>query len=141
MSCNRISEEEKKPGNIVSNDGSETAVDLGAQTKVSGDVRAVGRVNLYDGAVVQGEIKEEQSAQNLPRINLSVYDPREGEQSYVPFTSAMTEIRDGRALHEGGPLTLGDLRLDNGLLFVDGDLTITGKVMGKARAPLCARVR
>jgi len=41
----------------------------------------------------------------------------------------MSEIKDGRA-RATGPLVLGDLKLDSGLLYVDGDLTVTGKVTG-----------
>ena len=124
-----ITEDEKKPGNIVANDNSTDSVDLGTDTEVSGDVRSVGRVNLTGGAVVKGKVKEGQSAQNLPRIELTQYDPQNGQQSFVPYTSGMTEVKRGRARYQGD-LTISDLHLDSGLLYVDGNLTITGKVTG-----------
>ena len=124
-----VSEDEKEPGNIVSNDPSAEAVELGTETKVTGDVRTSGRVSLSGGAVVDGEIREGQEAQNLPLIDLSVYDPADGEQSAPAFTAGMSEIKNGRVRHEGA-LTIGDLKLDSGLLYVNGPLTVTGKVTG-----------
>jgi cytoskeletal protein CcmA (bactofilin family) len=124
-----VTEDEKQPGNVVSNDGSSTAVELGADTEVTGDVRTAGRVSLSPGAAVLGEVKEGQTAQNLPILDLSVYDPAAGQQSFVPYTPTMTEIKDGKA-RATGPLMVGDLHLNSGLLYVEGDLTITGKVTG-----------
>jgi cytoskeletal protein CcmA (bactofilin family) len=124
-----VTEDEKQPGNVVSNDGSSTAVELGAETEVTGDVRTAGRVSLSPGAAVLGEVKEGQTAQNLPILDLSVYDPAAGQQSFVPYAPTMTEIKDGKA-RATGPLIVGDLHLDSGLLYVEGDLTITGKVTG-----------
>ena len=124
-----VTEDEKKPGNIVANDSSADSVALGSDTDVSGDVRTVGRVSLSGGAVVQGQVKEGQASQNLPRIDLTQYDPQNGQQSFVPYTQGMAEISKGKARYQGD-LTVGDLRLDQGLLYVDGNLTITGKISG-----------
>ena len=126
-----VSEDEKQPGNVVSNDSSPTSVELGEATKVTGDVRTSGEVQILAGAEVLGKVMEGQTAQNLPILDLSVYDPAgpDGQQSSVPYQPGMPEIKDGR-VRATGPLTVGDLKLDNGLLFVDGDLTITGKISG-----------
>ncbi len=125
-----VTEDEKQPGNVVSNDGSETAVTLGTDTKVTGDVRAAGGVDYISRDQVLGEVKEGQTAQNLPILDLSVYDPAGGgQQSYVLYEPTMTEIKDGK-VRATGPLMVGDLHLDSGLLYVEGDLTITGAVTG-----------
>jgi hypothetical protein len=124
-----VTEDEKKPGNVVANDSSDDSVDLGTATEVSGDVRTAGRVRLSGGAVIKGEQKEGQLPQNLPHIDLAQYDPQGGHQSFVPYTPGMTDIRGGRARYQGD-LTLGDLFLDSGLLYVNGNLTITGRVSG-----------
>jgi hypothetical protein len=126
-----VTEDEKQPGNVVSNDGSETAVTLGTDTKVTGDVRAAGGVDYISRDQVLGEVKEGQTAQNLPILDLSVYDPAGtgAQQSYVDYLPTMTEIKDGK-VRATGPLSVGDLHLDSGLLYVEGDLTITGAVTG-----------
>ena len=98
-------------------------VELREGSRVTGDVLASGRVRLSGGALVEGEIKEGQEA--WPLLDLSAYDP--GREA-TAWAAGRPRIR-GRVRHEGA-LTIGDLKLDSGLLYVNGPLTVTGKVTG-----------
>lgn len=123
-----ISPDEKKPGHIVSNSGDPpggAAITLSKDTTVTGDARAVGSIET-NGAVV-ANLLPGSSAVPLPEIRATDFDP-----AGLPYTYAYTPGTTvaGRARHSGS-LTLGDLKLENGLLYVEGHLTINGTISGQ----------
>jgi len=131
-----INDADKEPSHIVSNStasGAEKAVILGVDTKIAGDVKALGEVELDPSAVVQGLVRRQSDPQNLPNVSVEGFDP-EGEPDKYNWTGAPgpdgRPVLVGRARHQGN-LTIGDLDMAEGLLYIDGDVTITGTVRGK----------
>ena len=131
-----IDDADKEPSHIVSNStagGADKAVTLGVDTKIAGDVKASGEIELDPGAVVQGLVLQQSDPQNLPNVSVEAYDP-EGEPDKYNWTGAPgpdgRPVLVGRARHQGD-LTIGDLDMAEGLLYIDGDVTITGTVRGK----------
>lgn len=117
-----------KPGHVASNGSVSLA---GPSTRVTGDVKAVGTVR-NSGAVVEGQVQERHSEVALPAIPIASYDPgtdpavvRSLDASYPGLTV------DGLARRTGDlVLNVSGLSLENGLLYVDGDLTVNGGVSG-----------
>ena len=131
-----IDDADKEPSHIVSNStagGADKAVTLGVDTKIAGDVKASGEIELDPGAVVQGLVLQQSDPQNLPNVSVEAYDPQ-GEPDKYDWTGAPgpdgRPVLVGRARHQGD-LTIGDLDMAEGLLYIDGDVTITGTVRGK----------
>ena len=130
-------EADKEPSHIVSNStagGADKAVTLGTDTKVAGDVKASGEIDLDPGAVVQGLVLPGSTEQNLPNVTIEGFDPAGEPDKYDwdpnPPPGPDPPVLVGRARYEGN-LTIGDLDMAEGLLYVKGDVTITGKVKGK----------
>ena len=130
-------EADKEPSHIVSNStagGADKAVTLGTDTKIAGDVKASGEIELDAGAVVQGLVLPGSTEQNLPNVTIEGFDPAGEPDKYDwnpnPPPGPDPPVLVGRARYEGN-LTIGDLDMAEGLLYVKGDVTITGKVKGK----------
>ncbi len=121
-------ESELEPGHVASNGSVSLA---GPSTRITGDVKAVGTVSS-SGAVVEGQIEEHHSEVALPSIPVTSYDPgtdpaivRTLDPSYPGLTV------DGLARRAGSlVLNVSGLQLQNGLLYVDGNLTVNGGVSG-----------
>jgi cytoskeletal protein CcmA (bactofilin family) len=127
-----VTDDEKLPGHIVSNattgQSDPNAIVLGTGTKVAGDVKARGPIDLSGGPVVQGEVLPNAAQQNLPDVDFAALDPA-GKQYLEDWTVGEKELV-GRSRYTGN-LTIGDLEMSEGMLYVDGDVTVTGKVKGK----------
>ncbi len=126
-----VEDQDKKPAHVVSNyRGARYSVELGPNTTVSGDVRAAGDADV-SRASVAGQVLKGQSPQNLPQVNPRDYDPKANSEpafDFIPGTT--TEISKGKARYAGN-LTVSNLKLEDGLLYVEGSLAVTGKVTGK----------
>lgn len=135
-----VSPSERREGHIVSNSSDASAVRLSSQAKVSGDVRAVGGVEL-GGATVEGQVKTGQQAADLPSLDIASYDPRRFDDSYnlelSPSDAESRGVLEASLLRvrvdtHGNTLNLNHgVKLDDGMLFVDGDVVIRGGVTGK----------
>ena len=136
-----ISEEEKKPGHIVSNLTEPDAVTLNPEALIEGDVRSSGGV-LQNGATIKGAVKTAQSAADLPSLNISDYDPLNFNDTYT------VEAAPGDVMGQPEPLDISNTRLrvnangnrveinnginlDDGMMYVEGDLIVRGGVRGK----------
>ncbi|MFA5509111.1 MAG: hypothetical protein WC423_27055, partial [Vulcanimicrobiota bacterium] len=132
-----VAEEDKEPSHIVSNSsagGADKAVKLGLDTKIAGDVKASGEIEVDPGAQVQGLVLPGSTEQNLPNVTIESFDPA-GKDGVYPWSNTpppgkSNPLLTGRARHQGD-LTIGNLDMAEGLLYVDGDVTITGTVKGK----------
>jgi len=123
-----VGPEDKVPSGLISNfSASGESIVLGSGTTVSGDVRATGLIDIGP-AVVQGVVRPNSAEQNLPVINIDELNPA-GKPYAYKWNTGLSDVT-GRARHDGN-LTVGDLKLSEGLLFVDGDLTVTGTITGK----------
>jgi len=130
-----IPPEKLVPSHLASNSKDEKAIKLGKNTKITGDVRSSGGIETdRDGGTdIQGKIICNADAINLPAIDVTSYDPEvqkmEGFQN-LPGTLE-TQKLEGASKREGNLTVNGDLTLDGGLVYVNGDLTIHGSVKGK----------
>ena len=126
-----IEEADKEPSHIVSNSTGPTdgnSIVLGTGTSVAGDVKAAGLIEVNSGAVVQGNVLPNSNQQNLPTVDFAQLDPQGKDHTYTWDNSYESVV--GRARHSGN-LTVGNLKLAEGMLFVDGDLTVTCTITGK----------
>ncbi len=105
---------------------------VGPSTVVTGDVKAAGTVSQGGGVSVEGQVEQRHSAVVLPSIAVESYDPgasnpaaRHLDPNYPGLTV------DGLARREGDlVITVSGLELNNGLLFVRGNLVVHGGVSG-----------
>lgn len=120
-----------QPGHIAGN-GDVTL--NGPATRVTGDVKATGAVNRSpSGVEIEGQVQGQHSQVSLPSIPIASYDPGHDASIVrkVEGISQGLEI-DGLARCDGDlSVNTSGLRLENGLLFVDGDLVIRGGISGR----------
>jgi hypothetical protein len=130
-----IPPEKLVPSHLASNSKDVKAIKLGKNTKITGDVRSSGGIETdRDGGTdIQGKLICNADAINLPVIDVTSYDPEvqkmEGFQS-LPATMEGQKL-EGASKREGNLTVDGDLTLNGGLVYVNGDLTIHGSVKGK----------
>lgn len=156
-----------KPGDLVSNADQRGAIQLGSDTTVTGKLETPASkadlgvlynhadpdtVNTEAAKIDVGEIKYGADPEELPKINLSKYDPRPGEGR--PGRTIHRELKEKsypdpeKVLKPGEPLKgtilatppedadgkkvsfTDGLELDGALLFVDGDVEIWGGLKG-----------
>jgi|GEM_PF-1111902 len=130
-----IAPENLVPSHLASNSRDKKAIKLGKGTKITGDVRSSGGVELDPdgGAEVQGKTICNADPIKMPKIDVTSYDP---EVQKIEGIQQLPGSMDGQKM-EGvskrkGDLTVnGDLTLDNGVMYVEGDLNIHGGVKGK----------
>lgn len=123
---------EPRPADLLSNSASSAAVVLGAGTSVTGDVQAVGNIQLGAPADcrVAGEVHSGAVPVALPQVNLESMAPAGTGWVDLPATLAGQTVA-GRA-RSLGPVTInGDLELDSAFLYIAGDLTVHGAVKGR----------
>ena len=128
-----VEKDELGPGHIVSNSGRPDSVVLDRETKVTGDVQSRGGVDL-NGARVEGEIRAPWGRKApIPNFNFQKFDPAQSDDTYYEnLTSPGTNVTIVGNMRHSGDLTVrGNLRLDNGFLFVDGSLNIGGELSGE----------
>lgn len=126
-----VEEDETRPGNLITNSVSGDACILDRKTKITGDLQARGGIRL-NGATVEGEVRSPwgQDAP-LPKFEIEKFDPKNSPNTYYEDLGAVIPSLTliGTTRHEGD-LNLTSLKLDNGFLFVNGDLTVDGPVRG-----------
>ncbi len=132
-----IPEELLKPAHIVSNSQETPALKLdGTQAEPSriwGDAEAVGTVELSPFTTVRGAVKAQQSAQKIPQIEVSDFDP-EGQNNMIRLNRPMEANGlkvEGPFKRDGNLEVFRGLNLDGGYLYVKGNLDIYGGVRGR----------
>lgn len=128
-----IHEDDLEPGSLVTNSKSgDDAVVLSGQNKIYGDLQSSSGVTVEAETSILGEIRTQAEDEALPIININSYDPE--------LEPGLQEVNSGAGTLEvtGYNKSYGDLTVDNGVrlnggvLFVDGNLTISaGGVRGK----------
>lgn len=102
---------------------------FGEDTTVKGDVAALGAIVTQNPDDIDGERIQLSEPKNLLSLDIRTYDPQAQGQTYAPYSPSLAKVEDGRARHNGN-LTLNNLTLERGVLFVDGDLRITERFPG-----------
>lgn len=113
------------PADLVSNSAAEPAVRWGPGAEIRGDLLAVGPIDVRPGSVVEGRVRNGIAPVSVPRMSLDHYDPIDSESTVrLGPQSALPEHLTGLFRRSGSVQHAGPLLLDNGVLFVDGDLSI-----------------
>lgn len=123
------------PGSLQSNSnkrGTTPAIKV-INCQISGDVAAVGDVQVDAGSQVDGEIRMHGDPQPIPKIDVTA---RINDIKNADGTELLSGTIPGRKVGwycgcPSGDLTInGDLDLENGVLWANENLTITGGVKG-----------
>lgn len=122
-----------RPGDVVANSTAADALTLSSDTLVTGDAKAAGEITLEPGAEILGQTSPNSSPETIPTFAVSDYDPDlTGKIGIHHIQQSMEQ----EANYEGwvrreGDLFIGQgLNLDNGVLYVNGNLTVAGGVTG-----------
>ena len=126
-----IAPEDRVPANLFSNSGG-LAVTLSANSYVNGSVGAPGEVVLQDGASVAGELLPGSSLRETPELDIPGKMDVLIRSAYpVPVSSGDLTLPEGWFSHSPSALTVfGDLDLNGSVLCVEGDLKVTGAMVG-----------
>lgn len=120
------------PADMLSNDLGTQAIYLGAGTRVTGDVKAAGTVRLDPAAQIEGQVTNGAARESIPNIDLLAYDPQTGSAPFTTLTAPPPAVAMSGAFRHQGDLTCTEgLNLEAGVLYVDGDLDVTGGLAGK----------
>lgn len=134
-----LAPEKETSGHVASNGTGDPALLLGPDTEVTGDVRSAGKISLDPAALVRGEVRPEVDPIGIPGLDLRSYDPatRPGLQTLTEPTYPNGTYTDRLTL-EGFVRRAGDLEvtskgllLKGAVLFVDGNLKVSGPVEGR----------
>ncbi|MGE0495937.1 MAG: hypothetical protein AB7S38_42420 [Vulcanimicrobiota bacterium] len=103
------------------------AVELdGTDTRVSGNLEAKGSIMVSDGVTVDGELRPFAGQVDLPPLEVERYFEKGGR----PLLGGETLVAGVRESSEH-VTRLSQLRLDEGVLLVNGDLIVDGPVVGR----------
>lgn len=126
--------EDLDPGTMASNSAENKAIELSQETIITGDVKAVGGIEVTPGAQILGRVMPGARASAIPDVDISSYDPvAQGRPEVQTLQGGRIsgETLSGFYVHRGD-LTVDDgLELGNAVLYVDGNLTVHGGVSGR----------
>lgn len=122
------------PGDLCTNSQSDDAVVLDPQSQVTGDIQARGGVQV-NSATVGGEVRARYGETfKLPNLNIADFDPGADPNTYCEELAGGTygpQTLTGIVRYGGTLVVNGDLKLDNGMVFVAGNLQVNGGVTGQ----------
>ena len=128
-----VAEENLEPGHLVSNSGlGDDAVVLSGENRIVGDLRSSSGATIDGQTSVLGEIRLNSDKVSLPKIRAYDYDP-EGKPGLQVVNSGAGTLDVSGFQKSYSNLTVDNgIRLNGGVLFVEGDLTVSaGGVSGK----------
>lgn len=119
------------PADLVANGTEDHSIVLGENSKVLGDVETRGTV-FKDGAhiTVKGEIRNGARPVDLPTLDAASFDPEVKHVDYFPLDDPNIESLTGVGKAEHSITFPKLLTLDNGQIFVKGNLTLDGGIQG-----------
>lgn len=140
---NGVDEGRLQPGNVVSNSTEQDAVLLNGTGTIMGDLRTSGNVKIEKGSAIniKGEIRRQAAPVAILPIDILSYDPvsMDGVQ-HLPSFLENPRI-EGYCRIKNGLTVSGDMELSGSLLYVEGDLNITGGVKGKGAVVVTGKTR
>lgn len=137
--------EKLKPGDLGTNSADSQAALLEQNSLVVGNLQASGGVTVLGGSNVGGEVRAYHSQTELPHFDFDAYDPDHGDAlNYTPMPAGILGDQNltGVVRCDGPSVTInGDVTLDNCLLFVDGNLKVTGSMRGSGAVVVTGEAR
>lgn len=128
-----IHEDDLEPGHIVSNSKTgNDAIVLSGENKIYGDLQSASGATIASDTDVLGEIRLNSNDESLPEVRASSYDPElEPGLQIVNSGAGQLEVEGFNKSYSSLTVDNG-IKLNGGVLFVDGDLTVNaGGVTGK----------
>lgn len=127
--------DELRPADLLANSKETDAVQLGEDSTVLGDVETPGQVSFLGSrqkSVVEGEIRMGVRPVDLPEVSAKDFDPQlKGQEFYSLGDSSSNSLSLTGVNRRDGDLAVnGELNLDSALLYVDGNLSVSGGVKG-----------
>lgn len=119
------------PADLVANGNDSSAIVLGNDSTILGDLETPGQVVLGASKVdVRGEIRSGSAPVELPILRASDYDPLTTGATHFSLSQGDATEIVGSARAAGNISFPQTLKLSNASLFVDGDLTLQRGVEG-----------
>lgn len=128
-----IHEDDLEPGHIVSNSkAGDGAVILSGENKIYGDLQSASGATIASDTSILGEVRLNSNEETLPALHASSYDPElEAGLQTVNSGAGQLEVEGYNKSYSSLTVDNG-IKLNGGVLFVDGDLTVNaGGVTGK----------
>lgn len=128
-----IHEDDLEPGHIITNSkAGDGAVVLAGENKIYGDLQSASGATIAADTSILGEVRLNSNDETLPKLQASNYDP-ELEPGLQTVNSGAGQLEVEGFNKSYGSLTVDNgIKLNGGVLFVDGDLTVNaGGVTGK----------
>ncbi len=119
-------------GSIHSNATGNKAIELGAGCNITGNVGAAGQIVLDPTVVVGGEVRADANPQPVPDFDVDrmIYNVADVSNSLSLSGSTSALTVDWYAGSTGNLDVNGDLTLKDGVLWVKGDLKVSGCIKG-----------
>lgn len=126
-----VTPEELLPGHLASNSSSTNAISLRDAAVITGDVESVGGIQANPPVVIQGSRLENSAPVSIPDLRIQDYDTefRPGNETFTGSSSSTTLAGYNRS--PSNATVMGDLNLEAGVLYVAGDLRVTGNLTGR----------
>ncbi len=121
------------PGNMVSNNGDNDSITLLSDGEIIGDLQTAGGLEIGPHAKINilGEIRRHAEKASIPSLDILSYDPA-GKEGLNPMPGYLENPSlQGYCRCSQSMSIVGDLNLLNSILYVNGDLSVTGAVKGK----------
>ena len=122
---------EKLKSNIVSNSSGASggnSIELSGNSVITGDAKAVAGISLLDASVVEGKLQANADAVNIT-LDRRAEDYRPDPSDSIAYDPTSVAPITGR-YEASGDTVIGDLKFEDGMLFVDGNVTVTGNISG-----------
>ncbi|MBN9419512.1 MAG: hypothetical protein J0I12_28915 [Candidatus Eremiobacteraeota bacterium] len=118
-----------EPANVLTNCPGGNALIIEPDCRIYGNAVACGAVDVRAGAEIQGEVHAWSSARTLPHFDIpAIWTNLTRDVGLVPFLPG--EKIETFVVMDGPLTTSADVELNGGILAVNGDLTINGKLSG-----------
>lgn len=124
-----------RQGHLVANNSNPDAVKLEGQAKITGNLRTSGEVQMLPGTqssiLILGETLTHADPVSIKAIDISSYDPT-GKAGVNSLGRILDNPELAGFCKAASSLTIcGNVSMQGGLLYVNGDLNVTGKVNGR----------
>lgn len=119
--------------NLASNASGTTALVIGPNSQITGDLVAVGQVVVDASDKIGGQIRPGSDAITIPKQDITSYDPQANNKPNLQLQSSGVfnqPTYQGFVKTTGNMAITNGLTLNNGVLYVDGNLSIGGGVKG-----------
>ncbi|MGE0489083.1 MAG: hypothetical protein AB7S38_07695 [Vulcanimicrobiota bacterium] len=117
------------PADLGSGSVASNAVLLGGRSRVTGNVETPGQIVLQDQAVIDGERRGGWGDVPIPALDPTDYDPLTRGLTTLPLPAAGTPLT--QVYRETGDRTVDSLDLQNGFVYIEGNLTVNNGVTGQ----------